>query len=172
MASWTTDDTDALARCGHCDNCTRPPGTMDQKDVTVEAWQILKIVAAVQRQGGRLTLNGLSDLARGAGGGAFDAGGNGKGKAKDKSTLDLKEVAGGKVGFSKDVSGTAACLICSPSYDRLFTELGHRNTTGGVAPFSLPGGVLFRKLLRRQCLRCPRAAGHTTRPILSRRSGE
>ena len=104
MASWTTDDTDALARCGHCDNCTRPPETVDRKDVTVEAWQILKIVAAVQRQGGRLTLNRLSDLARGAGGGAFEAGGQGKGKGQGKITLDLDEVAGGKIGFSKDVS--------------------------------------------------------------------
>jgi ATP-dependent DNA helicase Q1 len=104
MASWTTDDTDALARCGHCDNCMRPPETVDQRDVTVEAWQILKIAAAVQRQGGRLTLNGLSDLARGAGGSAFDTGGTGKGKAKERTTLDLADVAGGKIGLSKDVS--------------------------------------------------------------------
>src|ERR1700733_12701044 len=87
MASWTTDDTDALARCGHCDNCTRAQETMDHRDVTVEAWQILKIPDAVQRHCGRLTLNGLGDLVRGSGGGAFDVAGEGrgsKGKAKEK----------------------------------------------------------------------------------------
>lgn len=102
MASWTTDDMDALARCGHCDNCIRPPETVDRRDMTVEAWQILTIAAAVRRQGGRLTLNGLGDLARGTGSGAFDTGG--KGKAKGKTILDLDDVAGGKIGLSKDVS--------------------------------------------------------------------
>ena len=174
MASWTTDDTDALARCGHCDNCTRPPETVDQKDVTVEAWQILKIVAAVERQGGRLTLNGLSDLARGAGGGAFDAGGKGKGKAKEKTTLDLDEVAGGKITFSKDVSGfTASIIFFYLMIAYLWVlEPGHGNALGRAAPFSLSERIVFLKLICRQCLRCPRAAGHTTRPILSRRSGE
>jgi ATP-dependent DNA helicase Q1 len=49
-----------------------------------------------------LTLNGLGDLARGTGSGAFDTGG--KGKAKGKTILDLDDVAGGKIGLSKDVS--------------------------------------------------------------------
>ena len=109
MASWTTDDTDALAHCGHCDNCVRPPETVDQRDVTVEAWQILKIAAAVQRQGGRLTLNGLGDLARGTGGGTFDTGGNGKGKGK--MAFDLDNIAGGKIGLSRDVSKFMARII-------------------------------------------------------------
>lgn len=106
MASWTTEDTDALARCGHCDNCTRAPETVDRKDMTVEAWQILKIADAVQRHGGRLTLNGLGDLVRGSGGGAFDVAGGGrgaKGKVKEKVAIDLDDIAGGKVCLSKDV---------------------------------------------------------------------
>jgi hypothetical protein len=151
MASWTTDDTDALARCGHCDNCTRPPETVDRKDVTVEAWQILKIVAAVQRQGGRLTLNRLSDLARGAGGGAFEAGGQGKGKGQGKITLDLDEVAGGKIGFSKDVSvlhGMHYIFSLMTIY-LCFLLPGHRKPPGGAASFSLSGRGLFCKLLCR-----------------------
>lgn len=109
MASWTTDDTDALARCGHCDNCTRAPETVDQRDVTVEAWQILKIADVVKRHGGRLTLNGLGDLARGLGGGAFEtsSGGKGtKGKSKEKTSISLDDIAGGKISFSKDVSSS------------------------------------------------------------------
>ena len=102
MSSWTTDETDALARCGHCDNCTRPPGSVDHRDVTVEAWQILKILEYVQKHGGRLTLKGLSDVARGANGGGFE-GKHGR-KKTEKQNIDLDNVAGGKINLSKDVS--------------------------------------------------------------------
>jgi ATP-dependent DNA helicase Q1 len=147
----------------------RLPETVDQRDVTVEAWQILKIATAVQRQGGRLTLNGLGDLARGAGSGAFD-GGNGKGKTKGKTTLDLDDTAGGKIGLPKDVSDSRPSIVFIPNLITLYLRIvkpGYRNAIGGVTPFSLSGRVLFRKLLRRQCLRRPRAAGHTTHSNLS-----
>lgn len=123
---------DALERCGHCDNCTRPLGDVDQKDVTVEAWQILKIVDSVKRQGGRLTHNGLGDLARGMGGGAFDVGsGKGKGKTKEKQTLNLDEIAGGKVGLSRDV-GTRCMMLCTVSdLLVLFVLSGNADATGG-----------------------------------------
>lgn len=114
MASWTTDETDALARCGHCDNCTRPPESVDHRDVTVEAWQILKILEYVQRHDGRLTLNTLSDVARGAGGGGFE-GGKGKGKKQaEKQSIDLDDVAGGKINLSKDVSSPSARTMEPP----------------------------------------------------------
>lgn len=103
MASWTTNESDAMDRCGHCDNCTRPPANVEHKDVTVEAWQILKILEAVEGSGGRLTIAGLSDLSRGLGGGSFETGGGGKRRnAKEKIQIDYDSVAGGKVRLSKD----------------------------------------------------------------------
>lgn len=82
---------------------------MDQKDVTLEAWQILKIVESVQAQGGRITQNALGDLARGLGGGGFEAtAGQGKRKAKEKHTLDINQVAGGKITLSRDVGSGPA----------------------------------------------------------------
>jgi ATP-dependent DNA helicase Q1 len=77
---------------------------MYHEDVTLQAWQILKIVDAVDRQHGSLTLSGLADLARGNGGGAFTTSTRGrKGQSKEKVDLDLDEVAGGKVALNKDV---------------------------------------------------------------------
>lgn len=100
IASWTTKESGAMDKCGHCDNCTRPEG-MFHKDVTLEAWQTLKIVQAICNEGGRQTISGLSDLARGAARGVFEAGG--KRKTKEKVQLDYDAVAGGKVVLSKDV---------------------------------------------------------------------
>lgn len=71
--------------------------------MTVEAWQILKILEAVEGSGGRLTIAGLSDLSRGLGGGSFETGGGGKRRnAKEKIQIDYDSVAGGKVRLSKD----------------------------------------------------------------------
>lgn len=111
LNSWTTDPSKALERCGHCDNCKRSPDSLDQKDVTLEAWQILKIAESVQAQGGRLTQKALGDLARGLGGGGFEATagqGKRKAKAKEKQNLDVNQVAGGKITLSGDVSSGPA----------------------------------------------------------------
>ncbi|KAF9460286.1 ATP-dependent DNA helicase [Collybia nuda] len=107
ISSWSTDDSDALTRCGHCDNCIRPPEEIDRRNVTLETWRLLRIVSAVEKDGGNLTLNMLATLARGNGGGAYEVtqggrGKKGKGKTKEKVGLDLEEVAGGKVDLSKD----------------------------------------------------------------------
>jgi ATP-dependent DNA helicase Q1 len=75
--------------------------------VSLDAWQILKVVQQVERHGGRVTLGMLADLIRGAGGGSFGVVSNnrkGKGTGKEKIGLDLDEIAGGKVALSKDVS--------------------------------------------------------------------
>ena len=76
--------------------------------MTFESWQLLRIAEAVEREGGRLTVGMLGDLARGLGGASFSAGtggkGKGKGKASEKVDLDLEAVAAGKVVLSKDVS--------------------------------------------------------------------
>ncbi|KAJ6604511.1 ATP-dependent DNA helicase [Mycena vulgaris] len=107
MSSWTTEDSNALAPCGHCDNCTRAPDSFERRDVTFEAWQILKVADAVQHTGGQLTLTMLADLVRGNGGGSYGVGGGGrkgKGKSreKEKVDLDLDVVCGGKVALKKD----------------------------------------------------------------------
>ncbi|KAI5121119.1 hypothetical protein M0805_002791 [Coniferiporia weirii] len=106
MSAWGTAESDAHARCGHCDNCTRPPETVERRDVTLAAWQVLQIAEAIERDRGRVTLGMLADLVRGAGGGAFGVSGGGgkrgKGKAKEKVGLDLDEIAGGKVALGKD----------------------------------------------------------------------
>ena len=104
-----------MTPCGHCDNCTRPPETVDLRDVTEEAWQILTIVEAVQRQRGRVTLNKLADMARGPGKAEFGVasrGRKGKGKATtaalDVGTADIKLVE-----LHKDVSRRSYwCIRC------------------------------------------------------------
>lgn len=102
IASWTTEESSAMDKCGHCDNCTRPAETVSSRDVTLEAWQTLKIVQVVDAEGGRQTINGLSDLARGAVGGSFEAGGKRR-KSKEKVHLDYNTIAGGTVILPKDV---------------------------------------------------------------------
>lgn len=108
LSSWTTEETDALELCGHCDNCTRSPDSIDRRNVTVAAWQILRVAETIQRSNGRVTVSQLVDLSRGLGGGAFTVRGDRRRK-KDKpgqaqqSELDLEQVAGGKVELSKDV---------------------------------------------------------------------
>ncbi|KAF8067491.1 ATP-dependent DNA helicase [Lyophyllum atratum] len=107
MSSWTTGDSDALTRCGHCDNCTRPADEIDRRDVTLEAWQLVKITEALDQDDANITLNSLVALARGNVGGAYEVtrSGNGKkggGKVKEKQKLDLDAIAGGEVDLTKD----------------------------------------------------------------------
>ncbi|CDO71133.1 hypothetical protein BN946_scf184845.g3 [Trametes cinnabarina] len=100
--SWETAEEGALTRCGHCDNCTRPPESIECRYVRLPAWQILRIAGSQQA-----TMAQLSDLARGLGGasaGAAGGGVKGRGKVrgKEKVAVDLEEVAGGKVELSKE----------------------------------------------------------------------
>ncbi|KAJ8517624.1 hypothetical protein ONZ45_g5209 [Pleurotus djamor] len=115
MSSWSTKDVDALTPCGHCDNCARQekPDSFSTKDVTEQAWQVLKVLDEVRRSGGRVTFSSLVDLVRGLGKGTVDAQGGGKGRKKDKEQIevDVERVAGGKITFSKDVR-----CFQSPSY--------------------------------------------------------
>ena len=113
MSAWATSEADVHARCGHCDNCSRPPENVERRDVTLEAWQILQVAQAIERDGGRVTLSMLADLVRGAGGGAYGVAGGkrGKGKAKEKVGLDLAEIAGGKIALGKDVRRLVACVF-------------------------------------------------------------
>ncbi len=111
FSSWATAEEDTLTRCGHCDNCTRPPETLEHLGVRgrVAAWQLLRVV---EEAGQELTMAQLCDLARGLGGGsakekepaaAAKGKGKGRGRGKEKAYVDVHEVAGGKVELSKEV---------------------------------------------------------------------
>ncbi|EGO29247.1 hypothetical protein SERLADRAFT_445074 [Serpula lacrymans var. lacrymans S7.9] len=139
MASWTTEESDAFERCGHCDNCLRPPETVVHKNVTFEAWQLLKIVEAVGRQGKRLTMSGLGDLSRGLGGGTFETGGR-RQKAKERFTLDYNEISGGKVGLSKD--DTEALIVQLLTTHYMKEELVP--TSYNINVYIVPGVQAFR----------------------------
>ncbi|KAF8816782.1 ATP-dependent DNA helicase [Phlegmacium glaucopus] len=101
ISSWTTEEAGALDPCGHCDNCTRPPDSIERVDVTLATWQILKIIDAVRKSGGKLTLVMLATLARGLQGGSYEVGQGGRNGSKEKISLDLETVAGGPVDMKK-----------------------------------------------------------------------
>ena len=99
MAAWTADsdgDGDTLARCGHCDNCTRPPETIDARDVTLDAWRVLRVVQRVAQKKRYVTLPMLTDLVRGA-----------QNERTLKLDVDVHAVAGGKVALRKEVRARA-----------------------------------------------------------------
>ncbi|KAJ8087719.1 hypothetical protein PM082_006556 [Marasmius tenuissimus] len=103
--SWSTEEESAHQKCGHCDNCTRPPDDIEERDVTLQTWQILKILRDVLESGGSVTATMLAGLVRGTGGAAFNVAGGGKGKRKatpTKASVDLGKVCGGKVDMKKD----------------------------------------------------------------------
>ncbi|KAJ9475022.1 putative ATP-dependent helicase SGS1 (putative) [Pseudozyma hubeiensis] len=99
--------------CGICDNCTGERSKL-LIDARNEMWKLLAVLAEMCRQGGRITLTSLSDVARGLGGGKFNLDPNltdsGKAKAKSSSSnatkagvVDVQAVAGGKITLHRDV---------------------------------------------------------------------
>lgn len=99
--------------CGICDNCTGNRSAL-LMDARKEMYQLLAILAEMCRQGGRITLTSLSDVARGLGGGKFNLDPNltnlkkGKGKSSSSNTdkagmVDIQAVAGGKVTLHRDI---------------------------------------------------------------------
>ena len=104
-ASWSTVEEDAMDPCGHCDNCTRAPETVDlRRDVTKEAWQILMVAQAVQRERGRVTLSKLAEMARGTGKAEFNTVSGGRRRKTTTSSLDRDAVLKQTVKLSKEVS--------------------------------------------------------------------
>ncbi|KAG9048491.1 hypothetical protein FS837_012747 [Tulasnella sp. UAMH 9824] len=100
LSSWNDNGSTFVDRCGHCDNCTRPPQSNVQQDVTLEAWKLCKILDEVHQSQGRLTIASLAALARGNGSGTFDTHEGGKGKrrkSKGEATIDLQTLCGGKI---------------------------------------------------------------------------
>ena len=107
VSSWSTNDEDAMTRCGHCDNCTRAPETVDRKDVSIEAWKILHVAEYVKRNKGRVTLNQLAELARGGGKGEFGLSGPASKSGPGRATVNINDLCGGPIKLSKDVSGSS-----------------------------------------------------------------
>ncbi|CAG8521528.1 9572_t:CDS:2 [Acaulospora colombiana] len=132
----SAEGSETLSPCGHCDNCARAQDSLDSRDVTIESWKVVKIARTIETGGGRVTLGMLSDLVRGAGGGAFEVGGGGRGKNKDKVRLDLDDVCGGKVELHKDVSillpRFSSCGVDSESLSRTWKSPVSR-------PYGFPG---------------------------------
>lgn len=103
-----------MDRCGHCDNCSRDEDSIERRDVTLPAWQLLKILQAVRQQGGRLTLSKLATLARGGAKGMYETF-KGKKRETENLKIDLDTVSGGPVNMSKTVSCLLSFFICFSS---------------------------------------------------------
>ncbi|KAJ1017873.1 hypothetical protein NDA16_005189 [Ustilago loliicola] len=99
--------------CGICDNCTGQRQNL-LIDARKEMYQLLAMLTEMCRQGGRITLTSLSDVARGLGGGKFNLDpnltdpGNGRAKSSGSSTakagvVDIQTVAGGKITLHRDI---------------------------------------------------------------------
>lgn len=121
VSTWSTAEINALDRCGHCDNCLRDEDSIEQRDVTLQAWQLLKILQAVRQQGGRLTLGKLATLARGGAKGLYEVS-KGNRRESENQEIDLDTVSGGPVDLSKTVS-----TLHSTPY-RISCYLGHRTS--------------------------------------------
>ncbi|KAI0824919.1 P-loop containing nucleoside triphosphate hydrolase protein [Trametes gibbosa] len=134
LNSWGTPEEDALTRCGHCDNCTRPPETTDRQDVRLPAWQLLRIAAAADRANQQLTMAQLCKLARGlrvaasgesAAGGARGRGG-GKRARQEKESVDVQEVAGGKVELTEtQTEHLCVRMLLDGFFEMLFTPTAY-----------------------------------------------
>ena len=88
---------------GICDNCSRV-ATVEERDVTAEAWKVLKILTEVSRQRGRVTLTQAVDLVRGLGSGSFGLEvSSSVEKSAAKGRINYEAVCEGKVALSKPV---------------------------------------------------------------------
>ena len=78
--------------------------------MTLATWQILKIIDAVRKSGGKLTMVMLASLARGLQGGSYEVTQGRRNGSKEKINLDLETVAGGPVDMNKTVNFLISCL--------------------------------------------------------------
>ncbi|KAH6906055.1 ATP-dependent DNA helicase [Coprinopsis sp. MPI-PUGE-AT-0042] len=121
VAAWSTSEQDALQRCGHCDNCTRSPASLHSVDVTLQSWQIIKILQMTESMGSKVTLQMLAGLARGKNGGKIDVkvktGGKGRGRTtKQTQELDLDTICGGAVDLSGPDTERLIIRLLTDSY--------------------------------------------------------
>jgi ATP-dependent DNA helicase Q1 len=111
MSAWTSDEDGDVTRCGHCDNCTRATDEIELRDITIDAWRILRVVQVVEREGGRVTVGQLVDLARGVGLGTFNVTGQTSRKRRksqfnEKLPIDLGSVSGDKLTLNRQVGAS------------------------------------------------------------------
>ena len=114
VEEWTTEEKAALDRCGHCDNCTRAPESVRRVDLRLPAWQILKAAEAVEHCGSHLTMRQLVDIVRGLGHGKISARRIRYKRAQESMTIDMTEIAGGKVELSPEVRTYKAAMLALP----------------------------------------------------------
>ncbi|KAH9930482.1 ATP-dependent DNA helicase [Epithele typhae] len=140
---WTTEDEDARARCGHCDNCQRPSELLDRLGAAARlaAWRLLRVAQAAGRD---LTMAQLYDLARGketpvsgGGGGGSGRGGKGKGSGKGKAHVDVDAVAGGKNELTREHTETLVMRLLAGG----FLEFAYRPTAYTINTYLRPGAL-------------------------------
>ena len=158
VAPFTASDRSA---CGHCDNCLRANQSdgagkgesavspVVTRDVTVEAWKVCKILAAMAQQSGKVTLPAAGDLVRGLGKGVFQT--EGKAAAKGNGFVDLDTICGGKVTLSKDVSDHCVeTRLGGMGAEWVPDDPGHRDTSPAHAHAQLPARVVCSDRLHGQ----------------------
>ncbi|ORY87468.1 P-loop containing nucleoside triphosphate hydrolase protein [Leucosporidium creatinivorum] len=107
--------------CQHCDNCLRDPSTYESLDISHHAYRALRILSAAGKQSATLTLPQAADLVRGLGKGGFSTQTQGS-KGKGKGSVDVNEVAGGKVTLDKD---TCEAMLMRLLVDGYLVETFH-----------------------------------------------
>jgi ATP-dependent DNA helicase Q1 len=130
--------------CNHCDNCLRSKDTVENLDVTLEAWKIVSLataIAAVKDGKTRYTFTQLADIVRGVKTDGIvlvdgnDAGGY-VGMDK-KLRLNLETTCGGPAFLTKDVSGAAFLESGTISYERYLSSANrvacHATLSGGLS---------------------------------------
>lgn len=129
-SAWSESDAD---KCGHCDNCTREPGSIDHRDISLEAWQITNIVQALDsKQNQSRTLKGLVDLIISIR----------KGKMKENLEIDPEAIAGGPVNLTKaETERLVVHLILRGYLAEKYIETKHRYQTAYII-----GGYLAKDL--------------------------
>ncbi|KAG8954861.1 hypothetical protein FRC04_010344 [Tulasnella sp. 424] len=144
LSSWNGNGSTFVDRCGHCDNCTRPPESNVQQDVTLEAWKLCKVLDEVDGSRGRLTITTLAALARGNGGGTFDVQEGGKGKrrkSKAEATIDLHALCGGKITtLSRDDTENLIVQLLVAGY----MKETYNSTAYNITAYVAPGGQSIR----------------------------
>ncbi|KIY65210.1 ATP-dependent DNA helicase [Cylindrobasidium torrendii FP15055 ss-10] len=89
LSAWGND---AMDPCGHCDNCIRSGSEKEGRDVTLEIWQLVKLMQAVCVCGSRYTAQQIVELAR-------------KGATRKNAsaeTVDMERVCGGLIKLDKE----------------------------------------------------------------------
>ncbi|KAF8638726.1 hypothetical protein AX16_010449 [Volvariella volvacea WC 439] len=143
LTAWAADAEEALAPCGHCDNCKRAEQDVETVDVTLDAWKVLKVSSYVRDERGQLTLRQLATLVKGNAKGEFDISNRNK---KSKGRVDLQDLVGGPVAVAKeDVERMIIQLVIDD-----FLQPMYRPTSYSTIVYLVPGKMANRLLMHTQ----------------------